>query len=112
MGGLLVCCYTNTDLWYGAELRPIAPGRSERLIREDMDAFFGGVLLVPNEQFRQVNGYANCYWGWGFEDTDLKYRFVDAGIKLQRPKGTFRPLRHNNEGFDLNGKRNAIANVN
>jgi N-terminal domain of galactosyltransferase/N-terminal region of glycosyl transferase group 7 len=99
-------------LWYGAETRPIAPGRSNRMVRHNFDILFGGVVLVPNSIFAQVNGFANSYWGWGCEDADLKNRFVLAGIALNRRKGTFQPLDHDNEGFQLDGSPSAIGRVN
>jgi len=43
-------------------------------------AYFGGVVLFSREQFERINGYANCYWGWGYEDDDLFSRCVLAGM--------------------------------
>lgn len=101
-------------LWYGAEELPIAPGRSSMVVKHDLDRFdiFGGVVIVPNAAFRQVNGFANDYWGWGSEDTDLKSRFVRSGIALGRRKGTFMPLFQDHNGFRLDGTPTEIAKVN
>jgi hypothetical protein len=62
--------------------------------------------------FEQVNGYANSYWGWGWEDTDLKCRYEAAGIAFARRKGSFQPLDHDHEGYNLDftPKPAAIAN--
>ena len=38
------------------------------------DEYFGGVTLFPSYVFRQINGYSNKYFGWGFEDDDLLLR--------------------------------------
>ena len=99
-------------LWYGAEVRPIAPGRSDQGVRNNLDHYYSGALLVPCAQFRQVDGYAGTYWGWGYEDVDLKQRFDRAGIALGRRKGTFRPLDHDNHGFKLDGTPAPISQVN
>ncbi len=109
--------YTWVDMptpiiWYGAETRPIAPERSTRFVENNLESFFGGVVLVPNNLFSQVNGYANSYWGWGYEDSDLHTRFMVAGINCGRRKGTFLPLTHDNEGFKLDGQRSAISATN
>lgn len=100
--------YSWTDrptgiVWFGAETRPVAPGRSPVRVGHDMNIFFGGALLVPNDLFRQVNGYSNDYWGWGYEDMDLMRRFVAAQIPYARRKGTFIALDHDAEGYDLTG---------
>jgi hypothetical protein len=99
-------------LWYGAEERPIAPGRTNRVARHDLNHCFGGAVLVPNSMFRRVNGYSNDYWGWGFEDEDFKLRFAAAGIAPGRRKGTFLPLVHDSEGFNLDASPAPIALVN
>jgi hypothetical protein len=99
-------------VWFGAERRPVAPGRSSGFIVHNLDHFFGAVALIPNELFRKVNGYANDYWGWGFEDTDFRMRFAMAGISTGRRKGTFIALDHDNEGFKIDGTPSPISIVN
>jgi hypothetical protein len=91
-------------LWYGAEALPIVVGRSEEVVVNKLDHFFGGVFLTPNESFLKVDGYSNDYWGWGYEDADLVRRFKAAQIHIGRRKGTFLPLFHDNEGVQLGGK--------
>src|SRR5262249_18643313 len=98
--------------WYGAEATLIAPGRSSEVVIPNLYTFFGGVLLVPNGSFAQVNGYSNDYWGWGYEDEDLVRRFKAAGIATGRRKGTFTPLHHDNEGFQLGGAPTPAAALN
>lgn len=99
-------------VWYGAELRPIAPGKSEFAAKHDLKNYYSGAMLVPNGQFRAAGGYSNSYWGWGFEDVDLKRRFDRAGVELKRRKGTFQALDHDNHGFKLDGSASPIAKVN
>jgi hypothetical protein len=108
--------YTSVDsltpiVWFGAEVRPLVPGRREGVIN-DMNQFFGGVVLVPNSGFEQVNGFANQYWGWGYEDVDLAKRFIAAGFSCGRRRGTFQPLAHKNESFGPDGKPTPFAAVN
>src|ERR1043165_5376889 len=67
-------------IWHGAETSAIAPGRSHLVAIHDPATFFGGVVLMPNSIFSQVNGYANSYWGWGYEDNDLRKSLTTCGI--------------------------------
>ena len=82
------------------------------IVKHNLDLFFGGAVLVPNSIFRAVNGYSNDYWGWGFEDEDIKARFAVAGVPTGRRKGTFLPLVHDSEGLKLDATPSPIALVN
>jgi hypothetical protein len=109
--------YAWTDVptplvWYGAETRPVAPGESGFYLRHDLDQFFGAAVLVPNEAFRRVDGYSNLFWGWGYEDADLRARFKAVGIVPGRRRGTFQALDHRNAGFDPTGRLRSIALAN
>jgi hypothetical protein len=109
--------YSPTDgltglVWYGAEERPIAPGRSTEMVAHNLDTFFGGALLAPNDQFRAVDGYSNGYWVWGYDDVEAPNRWKAAGLPTRRRKGTYQPLDHDHLGFLPNGKTTAIAEVN
>ena len=44
--------------------------------------YLGGVFIIPKEQFEEVNGFSNEYYGWGYHDLDLLYRMDKAGLKL------------------------------
>jgi hypothetical protein len=99
-------------VWYGAEERPIAPGRTKLVAKHNLALFFGGALIVPNSIVRAVNGYSNDYWGWGWEDEDVKARFATLNIATGRRKGTFLPLVHDSEGLKLDATPSPIALVN
>ena len=48
------------------------------------ETYFGGITLFPTKDFEKINGFSNHYWGWGFEDDDLRYRCdlskIDYGV--------------------------------
>jgi len=54
----------------------------EGIKRTTLDEYFGGVTLFPVHLFRQINGYSNKYYGWGFEDDDLLFRCRENSIDL------------------------------
>ncbi|XP_074646690.1 beta-1,4-N-acetylgalactosaminyltransferase bre-4-like [Tubulanus polymorphus] len=45
---------------------------------------FGGVCAIKPQQFTQMNGFPNAYWGWGGEDDDLALRSKSAGLTITR----------------------------
>jgi hypothetical protein len=99
-------------LWYGAERRPIRPGRSNLAIRHELKRYFGGVVLMRNAQFEAANGYSTRYWGWGLQDLDLARRLEARGFRLDRTKGRFQPLDHDHEGFTDTGELVALSQRN
>jgi hypothetical protein len=48
------------------------------------ESYFGGITLFPSELFEKINGFSNLYWGWGFEDDDLRYRCVRYDIPFEK----------------------------
>lgn len=78
-------------------------------LKENYEDFFGGVVLLDNAVFEKVNGYPNCYWGWGPEDLELGYRCRLAGFEIKKRDGTFTPLPHKHAGFTPSGERTAEA---
>lgn len=85
-------------VWYGAEQLLISPETGETL-PEDLNTFFGGAVLLGNDCFRAINGYPNDYWGWGWEDAELRARCQGFAFPCERRKGTFRKLPHRHEGY-------------
>jgi len=71
------------------------------------DEYFGGVTAFPSHQFKQINGYSNEYYGWGFEDDDLLLRCLENHIELdgkqvkQRGRETV--------ALEFNGKDSFVA---
>ncbi len=96
-------------LWHGAEARPIRVGDHQRILHTPPEEIFGGVVLVPNNQFERVNGFANSYWGWGYEDTDLCSRFLLAGSDIVKRPGTFKALAHDSHGHGDDGEPSQAA---
>uniref|UniRef100_A0A1B6HUM2 Beta-1,4-N-acetylgalactosaminyltransferase n=1 Tax=Homalodisca liturata TaxID=320908 RepID=A0A1B6HUM2_9HEMI len=45
---------------------------------------FGGVSAMTKEQFQQVNGFSNMFWGWGGEDDDISSRIKNSGLHISR----------------------------
>jgi len=78
----------------------------EGISRTLFDEYFGGVTLFPSNIFKQINGYSNEYWGWGFEDDDLLLRCQENHIQLDRKK----VLQKGREGvgFKFNGKNSFV----
>jgi hypothetical protein len=62
---------------------------------------FHGSVFIPKEIFRKVNGYSNRYWGWGFEDLDMKMRLDINNILINYRMGVYIPLFHKNLGLSL-----------
>jgi len=58
------------------------------------DTYFGGMTLFPIEDFEKINGFSNLYWGWGYEDDDLRYRCDRHGVNY----GTLPKSGHNYSG--------------
>ncbi|XP_051944897.1 beta-1,4-galactosyltransferase 1-like [Xyrauchen texanus] len=59
--------------------------------------FFGGVSSLSKEQYLNINGFPNNYWGWGGEDDDIFNRISIKGMSISRPDGMIgrcRMIRH------------------
>lgn len=106
--------YANFSVFHDVDYLPVsadytASSQPTRLIwnglvlKEDYENFFGAVCLIPNSLFEQVNGYPNCYWGWGFEDTEFRERFRRKAIQIAFRDGTFVSLPHAHNGISTGG---------
>lgn len=71
------------------------------------DEYFGGVTIFPSYIFRQINGYSNKYFGWGFEDDDLLLRCLENHIELNGK----RLIQKGREAIalDFNGENSFVA---
>lgn len=54
--------------------------------KKDVLKILGCNMAYWKSDFIKINGYNNEMEGWGYEDTDLAARLVNAGVKLQRMK--------------------------
>ncbi len=74
-------------VWHGAESRPVSLAAPERRIVHNLQTFHGGAQLVPNALFARVNGFANDYWGWGYEGHGFQEPFRGGGNRLCPAQG-------------------------
>lgn len=65
------------------------------------NTYFGGMTLFPVEDFESINGFSNLYWGWGFEDDDLRYRCAKKHLRFKRK--IFNPLITDKSTLRYNG---------
>lgn len=56
--------------------------------------YFGGVNIFNVDDFKEINGFANHFWGWGAEDDELRLRFERKGFKIERRECKFESLHH------------------
>lgn len=59
--------------------------------------YCGGVISFKKNDFVQINGFSNEYWGWGGEDDDLYFRIKKSKLPFIRKNCTFDSLLHNRE---------------
>ncbi|OCU00347.1 hypothetical protein XELAEV_18006120mg [Xenopus laevis] len=62
--------------------------------------YFGGVSALSKNQFLEINGFPNNYWGWGGEDDDIYNRIASRSMYISRPDtltGRCRMIRHNRD---------------
>jgi hypothetical protein len=94
-------CETPTHLiWHGLP------------IMDHYNKFFGAVTMFNKADFEKTNGFSNKYWGWGYEDEELRERCGTVGLSIERREGTYQSLPHENVGYNSDGKHNPIATRN
>jgi len=70
---------------------------------EVIEQLLSSVVLVQAQQYVLANGFSNSYWGWGFEDVDLRERLLRRGFAHTHRDGTFRSLPHLDLGSHADG---------
>ena len=75
--------------------------------RDLFDNYFGGVTLFPTNVYKQINGYSNNYFGWGFEDDDVFLRCIEHGINIDTK--TIPQYTRNTVGLEFNGKDSFVG---
>lgn len=58
----------------------------------DSPTYFGGINAMKASTFSRINGFPNCFWGWGGEDDELYRRSIRNGIGISCPDGTVEDL--------------------
>jgi hypothetical protein len=74
------------------------------------ESYFGGITLFPSETFKKINGFSNVYWGWGFEDDDLRYRCIKNDIPF-KTKNIEKDIDYNVAIFNGNNSYAKIPNI-
>jgi hypothetical protein len=72
----------------------LAAYRSQANYKLEYVNFFGGVNLFLNDHFSLINGFSNCYAGYGAEDDDLLLRCSIRGLTPIRRPARYTSLHH------------------
>jgi hypothetical protein len=48
--------------------------------------YFGGIVSFRRDDFHQVNGFPNTFWGWGGEDDALLERCLQNNFQIEKVK--------------------------
>ena len=102
-------CIHDVDLmplWadYAFPMHPARLCLHGRPAPEKTRIYFGGVTALSMADFERVNGFSNHYWGWGYEDHDLRLRTLSAGLRTEARDGRYNSLRHAHNGFTSDGQ--------
>ncbi|MBK7043078.1 MAG: hypothetical protein IPH50_04895 [Rhodanobacteraceae bacterium] len=101
-------CLHDVDLlpiWadYAFPLQPARLCRYGSPNSQQWHLYIGGVTLISSAHFQALNGFSNDYWGWGYEDHDLRLRMVANGLKAEARDGAYRALPHAHSGMVSDG---------
>ncbi|KAK7087660.1 beta-1,4-galactosyltransferase 4-like [Littorina saxatilis] len=92
----------------GNQPRHMVVDRSDRAKRGlGYYRYFGGAILVSREQWENINGCSNQYWGWGNEDDDMYMRFIAEGYTITRYPikiGAYLAFEHETQSKNMNRK--------
>jgi hypothetical protein len=79
---------------------------------EVIQQLLSSVVLIQAEHFVSANGFSNGYWGWGYEDVDLRERLLWQGLVHAHREGAFRSLPHKDLGSHADGTPTTDAQKN
>ncbi len=79
--------------WWSAPTH-LAGAASQFNYTQPYPEYFGGVTSFTCEQFFEVNGFNNDFWGWGCEDDDLRQRCLAKKLNIHHVPGRFLSLDH------------------
>jgi len=75
--------YDKVDKYYcDTEYDIIHLGRLIKDYYSSYQNFLGGIIKFSKECFETINGFPNCFYGWGSEDTALSHRLIQSGYKV------------------------------
>ena len=81
---------------YSYPIRPthIATRVSQFQYKMPFRHYFGGVTLFNKQDFIDINGYMNDFWGWGSEDDELIFQLQRRKTRIDRRICYFESLQH------------------
>jgi hypothetical protein len=100
------------DVDYSYDDKPIH--LATNIEKEDeniFDEYFGGVTMFSVKDFKEIDGFSNKYWDWGYEDTDLLHRVKKHKLELdtlhvQNVGNPSKALKFNGINSFVRGKNN------
>ena len=50
------------------------------------EEYLGGIISISEQNYTELNGYPNNYWGWGGEDDELRRRVNNTNLQIENPE--------------------------